>query len=48
MWYIKTILFGFDYAMMIFPGCEKKMSFTTDGYAKKGKTIVAEYKKEGE
>ena len=34
--------------MMIFPGCEKKMSFTTDGYAKKGKTIVAEYKKEGE
>jgi len=31
---------------MICPGCEKKMSFTTDGYAKKGKTIVAEYKKE--
>ena len=40
---------GYDLTtMMIFPGCEKKMSFTTDGYAKKGKTIVAEYKKEGE
>ena len=40
---------GYDLTtMMLFPGCEKKMSFTTDGYAKKGKTIVAEYKKEGE
>lgn len=40
---------GYDLTtMMIFPGCEKKMSFTTDGYAKKGKTVVAEYKEEGD
>lgn len=29
---------GYDLTtMMLFPGCEKKMSFTTDGYAKKEK-----------
>ncbi len=35
---------GYDLTtMMIFPGCEKEMSFTTSGYAKNGKTAVAKY-----
>ena len=35
---------GYDLTtMMIFPGCEIEMSFTTSGYAKNGKTAVAKY-----
>ena len=32
--------------MMLFPGCDKKINFVTDGYAKAGKTVVASIDKE--
>lgn len=35
---------GYDLTtMMIFPDCQKEMKFTTEGYATKGKTVVAKY-----
>lgn len=35
---------GYDLTtMMIFPDCKKEMNFTTEGYATKGKTVVAKY-----
>ena len=35
---------GYDLTtMMIFPDCQKEMELTTEGYATKGKTVVAKY-----
>ena len=35
---------GYDLTtMMLFPDCQKEMEFTIEGYAKKGKTVVAKY-----